>query len=107
MLRKRSKDLTKRGFVGWKLRQQPPTQEQEPMKVLWMYLLHETYGGNGEDHNGAVLVSLSGEEQDAMWLPKTQIKRGGAGADGRVEITIPLWLAKERGLVPEQGKIPF
>jgi hypothetical protein len=75
MLRKRSKDLTKHGFAGWRLKQQPPPQEQEAMKVLWMYILRETYGGNGEEHKGAVLVSLDAEEQSAMWLPKTQIKR--------------------------------
>jgi phage/plasmid-associated DNA primase len=106
LLRKRSKDLTKHGFAGWKLKQ-PAQPAQEPMKVLWMYVLHETYGGNGEDHEGAVLVSLSGEEQGAVWLPRSKITRGGVRADGRVEITMPIWLAKAKGLEQVQGEIPF
>jgi putative DNA primase/helicase len=106
----RNKDRTQRGFVGWRLRQPPPGSTKE----VWMRDLHETHGGNGEDHEGAVLVSMSGEEQDAVWLPKSQITRGEMRADGRVKITMPMWLAKEKGLdrveqepPPEQEEIPF
>jgi len=35
-----------------------------------MYLLNETFAGNGEDHEGAVFVSPTGAEQDARWLPE-------------------------------------
>jgi hypothetical protein len=73
------------------------------MRVLWMYVLKETHGGNGEGHEGAVLVSLNGDEEGAMWLPKSQIRRGGVSVDGKVEIRMPIWLAKENGL----GEMPF
>jgi hypothetical protein len=54
-----------------------------------------------------VFVSPTGAEQDARWLPKSQIERGEVRDDGRVTITMPRWLAKERGLGPRQVEIPF
>ena len=65
----RNKEQTRNGFEGWKLKQ-PSLPPQESMRLLLVFVLNETYGGNngnGEDHKGAVLVSLSGEEQGA-WL---------------------------------------
>jgi putative DNA primase/helicase len=104
MKKGRNKDQTQRGFNGWRWKPQP---KAEPMNVLWMYVLNETHGGNGEGHEGAVLVSLDGEERGAVWLPKSQIKRGRVGTDGRVEITMPVWLAKQNRLEKEQEKLPF
>ena len=110
----RNRDRTQRGFSGWKLKPQPqPQASQEPVKVLWMYVIHETVGGNGEDHEGAVLVSLSGEERGAVWLPKSKIKCGEMSEDGRYEITMPMWLANKKGIsqmeqeMPVEQEIPF
>jgi putative DNA primase/helicase len=103
--RGRNTEQTQRGFVGWKLKPPPTQPEQE--KIVWLYVLNETYGGNGEDHEGAVLVSLTGGEQDAMWLPKSRIKRGEVSDDGRVAITMPVWLAKAKGLEKLQTDLPF
>jgi putative DNA primase/helicase len=109
MRRERNKDRTKRGFAGWKLKVQPAEQPQKPMKVLWMYVHKETYGGNGEDHPGAVLVSLHRDDPEDVWvwLPKSQIKRGQIVSDGRTEFTLPMWLAEKAGLAKVQGEIPF
>ena len=106
----RNKELTKHGFSGWKLKQ--PVQTE---KVLWMYVQKETFGGNGVDHEGAVLVTLDRQDQDGVWLPKSKIKQGEKRPDGRVEITMPMWLAKDKELdqaesAPEsatQAEIPF
>jgi hypothetical protein len=52
-------------------------------------LVHET--------GGAVLVKAE-EGADGVWLPKSQIEvDGDIGAYG--EVTLPTWLAEEKGLV--------
>jgi putative DNA primase/helicase len=101
----RNKEQTKKGFYGLKLKTRAP-QEPEPKVTLRMYIQKETNGGNGKDHEGAVLVSFS-REGDGVWLPKTQIKCSEPGPDGRVEVAIPIWLAKKTGLAVVDGGLPF
>lgn len=45
----------------------------------------------------AILVT-DGDLSDAVWLPKSQVEVEEA-RDGLVDITLPEWLAIERGLV--------
>ena len=61
----------------------------------------------------AILVSLTGEAQKAVWLAKSQIEFSDSGkttaalcADGvtretvkLVQVAVPEWLAKEKGLI--------
>lgn len=64
------------------------------------------------DTGKAVLVSETGEEAKAIWLPKAQIeivrtdktvtgtrKNGQAMNWPLVTVTVPEWLAKEKGLI--------
>lgn len=51
-------------------------------------LLHET--------DGAILVTEDDEKK--FWLPKSQIEFEKIET-GLVEVTMPLWLAKEKGIV--------
>lgn len=45
----------------------------------------------------AVLVSNDGDEDGAVWIPKSQISI--AEMDGKaIEISIPEWLAMDKGL---------
>lgn len=57
---------------------------------LTVQLLHET--------DNAVLVKI-GTWSEAVWLPKSQVEVEATGSDGLCEITLPQWLAEERGLV--------
>jgi hypothetical protein len=47
----------------------------------------------------AILVSETGDETDAMWLPKSQIEFTPAKRGGETEVTLPEWLAIKAGLV--------
>jgi hypothetical protein len=50
----------------------------------------------------AVLVSDTGEQKDAVWLPLSQIEIKPApshSGGSEVIVTVPEWLATERGLV--------
>lgn len=58
---------------------------------LTMRLHHET--------DRAVLVSDDGEEKHAVWLPKSQIEYEKAKSPGHVVVTLPEWLATDKGLV--------
>lgn len=64
------------------------------------------------DTGKAVLISETGEEAKAVWLPKSElsirdlgrttpaIKKGGVRVPVRlIEITVPDWLAKNKGLI--------
>lgn len=62
--RGRNEEHTKRGFIGWKLKPQP--EAEQPRTTILMYLLNETFAGNGEDHEGAVFVSPTGAEHVAL-----------------------------------------
>ena len=46
----------------------------------------------------AVLVSDTGEKEDGVWLPLSQIETEQK-PDGTAIVTMPEWLAAERGLV--------
>lgn len=46
----------------------------------------------------AILVSDDGDVEKACWLPKSQIEFAEK-AGGMIEVTLPEWLATERGLV--------
>lgn len=46
----------------------------------------------------AILVTDSDDLEKAVWLPKSQVEFVEK-ADGIVEVTLPEWLAIERGLV--------
>jgi len=47
----------------------------------------------------AVLVSDTGEKDDAVWLPLSQISVGQDSVDDILQITMPEWLAKDKGLI--------
>ena len=101
----RNPEHTKRGFYGLKLKLSP-AQRQEPKITLRMFIQNETFGGNG--HEGAVCVSFSQADHGrGVWLPRSQIECSNPGEDGRVKITMPVWLAKKSGLAEVQGKMPF
>lgn len=46
----------------------------------------------------AVLMSDTGRKENAVWLPKSQIEYDQASI-GMVQVTMPEWLAKEKGLI--------
>lgn len=46
----------------------------------------------------AILVSDDGDVEKAVWLPKSQIEYETKSGD-IIEVTLPEWLATERGLV--------
>jgi hypothetical protein len=50
----------------------------------------------------AVLVSDDGEEKSAVWLPLSQVEIEAKPAKvggNEVMVTLPTWLAQERGLI--------
>ncbi len=47
----------------------------------------------------AVLVSDTGDEKDAVWLPLSQVEIEPGGKPGVVVVTCPEWLAKDKGLI--------
>jgi hypothetical protein len=47
----------------------------------------------------AVLVSETGDKDDAEWLPKSQIEIEPSTKKGQFTVTMPEWLAKEKGFV--------
>lgn len=47
----------------------------------------------------AVLVSESEDRDKAVWLPLSQIEVTETKKSGVVEVTLPEWLAKERGFI--------
>jgi hypothetical protein len=70
-------------------------------------------GGNGRDMKSdlvdiagykraetgkAILFTDTGDEEDAVWLPKSQIEMDD-NKDGTVTVTLPEWLAKDKGLI--------
>lgn len=47
----------------------------------------------------ALLVSDTGNEDDAVWLPKSQIEIENIGEANSVVVTLPEWLAHDKGLI--------
>ena len=46
----------------------------------------------------AILVSDDGDKNRAVWLPLSQVEVVEKG-QGIVEVTVPEWLAKDKGLI--------
>lgn len=47
----------------------------------------------------AILVSETGERENAVWLPKSQVEVENDGHANFVTVTMPEWLAKAKGLI--------
>jgi hypothetical protein len=47
----------------------------------------------------AIFVSDDGEKDNAVWLPKSQIEYELRGRTGSTIVTMPEWLAKDKGLI--------
>lgn len=47
----------------------------------------------------ATLVSDDGDFEKAVWLPKSQVEYVEKAGSSVIEVTLPEWLATERGLV--------
>ncbi len=47
----------------------------------------------------AVLVSEDGEEGSAVWLPLSQVEIDSTARDAETTVSVPQWLAEEKGLV--------
>lgn len=47
----------------------------------------------------AVLVSDDGDNEKAVWIPKSQCEIVPSKINGIFEITLPEWLAKDKGLI--------
>lgn len=47
----------------------------------------------------AILASDDGDKEKAVWLPLSQIEMESTKNDDIFEVTMPEWLAKEKGLV--------
>lgn len=47
----------------------------------------------------AVLVSDTGEEDDAIWLPKSQVQLEDEVVGAQTRLTAPEWLLQDRGLI--------
>ena len=50
------------------------------------------------DRPKAILASDDGDREHAVWLPKSEIEIEHKG-DRRIVVTMPQWLAEEKGLV--------
>jgi hypothetical protein len=70
---------------------------------LTLLLFHQTSPGDSEA--GAILVSQTDEEDDAVWLPKSLIEFDRPDYDSKVDdpewvtVVVPHWLARDKGLV--------
>lgn len=93
---------------GGRGRDPEPLNDDNSQKVK----LHDFAVALHYDTGKAVFVSETGEEAKAVWLPKSKIEilDGGkkcTGTDKRgreivvphIEVTVPEWLAKEKGLI--------
>ena len=47
----------------------------------------------------AILVSETGERDDAVWLPKSQIEIENDSHKNFITVTLPEWLATDKGLI--------
>jgi hypothetical protein len=47
----------------------------------------------------AILVSDDGEKEHAVWLPRSQIEVENDGHENFVTVTMPTWLAQDKGLI--------
>lgn len=56
------------------------------------------------DEKLSVLVSLDGVEAHAVFLPKSQIVIAPDRLGAQVNVTVPDWLVKEKGLLARAGQ---
>jgi hypothetical protein len=71
--------------------------DRDPVE-LEVKLHHET--APDEPRRGAVLVSLTDEEgAERVWIAKSQAVIEGSTHSDIITITIPTWLALEKGLI--------
>lgn len=49
--------------------------------------------------DGAILVSDDGKSEKAVWVPKSQVSEMVMLDEKNAEITIPEWLAFDKGLI--------
>ncbi len=61
-----------------------------PVTDIDVQLLHET--------DRAVLVTLDVPE-NGVWLPKSQVEIEESGIEGIMTVTLPEWLALDKGLI--------
>lgn len=47
----------------------------------------------------AILVSETGDKGNAVWLPKSQCEIENDGHTNFITVTLPEWLARDKGLV--------
>jgi hypothetical protein len=47
----------------------------------------------------AFLVSETGDDDKAVWLPKSQVEEGDAGKGGTFTYLVPEWLTNKNGLI--------
>ena len=69
-------------------------RDDQETTELRLALHHET--------GGAVLVSDDGDRESAVWLPKSQVRRGELVGSGLPRVylwDVPVWLAEKEGLV--------
>jgi len=59
---------------------------------------YEVFGKIHLDRPLSILFSESGDEDDAVWLPKSRITILW-GRDNYATVVMPEWLAEEKGLV--------
>lgn len=47
----------------------------------------------------AILISETGDKKDAVWVPKSQVEIDNDGHENFITVTMPEWLAKDKGLI--------
>ncbi len=62
-----------------------------------LHLHHETY--EGDELRGALKVSETGDDKKAFWVPKSQLKERRDIKTNQVFVSMPEWLALEKGLI--------
>lgn len=67
------------------------TKRQRELADVTVQLHHETAK--------AILVSTDGDRDNAVWLPLSQLEIAERHAGGRLDITLPTWLATDKGLI--------
>jgi phage/plasmid-associated DNA primase len=84
-----------RGYIGLRLREQNSPEGADLPKTAVVGTRYEVRVLRETDPGGLQVEYAWGE---VGWLPKAMIKMGKEREDGTVEIEVPEWLRKERGL---------
>lgn len=48
---------------------------------------------------GKAILVHTGDKEEAVWLPLSQVEVSASGFAGIETVTLPEWLAEERGLI--------